>query len=281
MSITFRNNGKLLDFADDYYKIREFLVKLNNPNYLPGRWDWMITHLWLDKTGLPKIGIWEDNGELVAVAMYDCSLGNAYFCVYSEYSFLKKEMLIYAKDNLNKEGSFFALISDQDSYFQNIACELGFIPTSDGEYDIVYPINLDSISYKLPDGFRITSHDKEHQLIKSKTILPPEKDIEDWSRMFLRPNVNLSLKIEVVAPNGDYVSGCGMWYDKGTEYALVEPVGTRDEYQRMGLAKAAVFEGIKRCGAIGAKKAVVCSNLQFYYSIGFRPCFKSTWWKMK
>jgi hypothetical protein len=39
-------------------------------------------------------------------------------------------------------------------------------------------------------------------------------------------NVDLNLKIFVVAPNADFVSHCRMWYDKSTDSALVEPVAT-------------------------------------------------------
>lgn len=41
---------------------------------------------------------------------------------------------------------------------------------------------------------------------------------------FSGPHVNLEHKIAVVAPNGEFVSFCGIWYDSDTDYALVEPV---------------------------------------------------------
>jgi predicted N-acetyltransferase YhbS len=84
-----------------------------------------------------------------------------------------------------------------------------------------------------------------------------------------------------MAPNGDYVSHCGMWYDKKSKSALVEPVATEPAYQRMGLGKAAVLEGIKHCGKLGVIRAFVGSSQQFYYNIGFRPYATSTWWKEK
>jgi N-acetylglutamate synthase-like GNAT family acetyltransferase len=96
-----------------------------------------------------------------------------------------------------------------------------------------------------------------------------------------RPNVNLYLKIAVVAPNGDFVSYCGMWQDENTDYALVEPVATDPAYRKMGLGRAAVLEGIKRCRELGAKKAFVGSSQQFYYNIGFRPFASSTFWEQR
>jgi len=93
--------------------------------------------------------------------------------------------------------------------------------------------------------------------------------------------VNLDVKIAVVAPGGDWVSYCGMWQDAASRSALVEPVATDPAYRKMGLGKAAVLEGVRRCGLLGAKRAFVGSSQQFYYSIGFRPCATSTWWAKK
>ncbi len=70
-----------------------------------------------------------------------------------------------------------------------------------------------------------------------------------------------------------------MWYDSETEYALVEPVATDPDFRMLGLGKAAVLEGIRRCGQLGAKQAYVGSSQQFYYQIGFRPVPTSTFWE--
>lgn len=109
----------------------------------------------------------------------------------------------------------------------------------------------------------------------------PNKDRAAAENEMKRPNVDLDIKIVVAAPNGDFVSYCGMWQDANTDLALVEPVATVPEYRKMGLGKAAVLEGIKRCGQLGSKKAWVGSSQQFYYSIGFRPWGNSTWWKVR
>jgi predicted N-acetyltransferase YhbS len=71
-----------------------------------------------------------------------------------------------------------------------------------------------------------------------------------------------------------------MWYDSETDYALVEPVATIPAYRKMGLGKAAVLEGVKRCGELGAKRAYVGSSQQFYYKIGFRPVPGGTFWEL-
>lgn len=296
MSAVFRNYNPAPLFGDDYYRLRSFLIKLDSCNYHFGRWDWMITHSYLDKSGLPKIGLWEENGSVVAAATYDCSLGKAYLLMDNQHKHLAGEMLLYAKEALMKDGKFLVLILDGDMELQDIAALHGFHATQDKECDCVYPIDLDKISYSLPDGFSITSMKDRFDLYQYGKVLWKgfnheangegpfvfkKEDLPEREAEFKRPNVALELKLAVVAPNGDFVSYCGMWQDSRCENALVEPVATDPAYRKMGLGRAAVLEAIRRCGELGAKQAFVGSSQQFYYSIGFRPYATSTWWEQK
>jgi predicted N-acetyltransferase YhbS len=69
-----------------------------------------------------------------------------------------------------------------------------------------------------------------------------------------------------------------MWYEPVYKIAYVEPVATDPDYRRMGLGRAAVMEGIRRCGVLGAGTACVGSSRPFYLSMGFRQVYTiSTW----
>ena len=295
MSITFRSYNPEPLFGEDYYKLREFLIRLDSHNYHFGRWDWMITSGWLDKSSLPRIGLWEENGELVALSTYDIRLdGKCFFPYKKGYEHLSSEMIRYAQENLAKDGTVELLICDGDMALQEAATNMGFIPTQKKDCDAIYPIDVDKISYALPDGFKITSMADTFDLYKYGQVLwkgfnheingegafSPDDD-RNGIAGFDRPNVNLNLKIAVVAPNGDFVSYCGMWQDKASKSALVEPVATDPAYRRMGLGRAAVLEAVRRCGQLGAKRAFVGSSQQFYYSIGFRPYATSTFWEKR
>ncbi|HPJ77088.1 MAG TPA: GNAT family N-acetyltransferase, partial [Clostridia bacterium] len=258
------------------------------------RWDWMATHSYLDKSAVGKIGLWEDNGMLVGIATFDTILGNAYCLAFPDYSYLKKDMLIYSKSNLRGEKGFGIVIPDTDLLFQDIAAELGFIATPDKENDSVFYIDKTSTSYTLPSGFRITSMKDTYDRYKYRSVLwkgfnhelkgegelkySIETDKEVDNEM-VRPFVDLNLKIAVVNKEGDFVSYCGMWYEPETGFAIIEPVATDPAYRKAGLGKAAVLEGMKRVGQLGAKIAFVGSHQQFYYSIGLRPYATSTVWE--
>ena len=58
----------------------------------------------------------------------------------------------------------------------------------------------------------------------------------------------------------------------------MEPVATDPDYSRLGLGKAPVLEGIRRCADLGAKEAFVGSDQLFYQAIGFRKVFNTACW---
>ena len=90
----------------------------------------MFSLPYLDISNLSKIGIWETNGKIVAIATYEQGLGSAYFCIDRQYDFLKSEMLLYTKDNMfNAEGELKVLINNTNREFQQIASKYGFKPT--------------------------------------------------------------------------------------------------------------------------------------------------------
>jgi predicted N-acetyltransferase YhbS len=223
-------------------------------------------------------------------------MGESFFCVRDEYRWLLKEMLSYAQANFSKDDEYKALISDSDGEFQNIAADLGYVPTQEKEVDAYFPIDASKVTYEVPEGFTVSDMHESYDVYKYGEVLwkgfnhemngegkynPDENKLRALHAEMKRPNVDLSLKIMVIAPNGDFVSYCGMWKDEHSQTALVEPVATAPEYRKRGLGKAAVLEGIRRCGRLGAKTAFVGSSQQFYYNIGFRPYGNATWWKRR
>lgn len=296
MPIRFRNYTEQPGITEDYSLVRAFFIKLGYAEFTYARWDWMTTHGYLDKSAIGKIGIWEDQDQIVGVATYDCQLGLAFCLTLPDYAHLKNEMLLYAQDNLSKDGEFQVVIADTDLEFQDIAAGLSYIATDQKECDAVFYLDKTPNSYALPEGFRITTLKDTYDLYQYKRVLwkgfnhelngegefqfSKEKEQAAKEEM-IRPHVDLSLKIAAVAPDGNFATYCGMWYDPKAGFAVIEPVATDPDYRKMGLGKAVVLEGIRRVGELGAKKVLVGSSQQFYYSIGLRPLTTATKWRKK
>lgn len=296
--IYFRNYTTEPGFTRDFYQVRDFLVRINRKNPVQyhfewGRWEWAFSLPYLDTSGLGKIGLWENDGTIVALVTYEEGLGYAYFCTDKQFDFLKEDMVAYARDNLrDREGKLRILINNTDRAFQKIAAGFGFKPTQEMEGCSVFDIDPGRTAYSLPPGYSIVSLAENCDLLKYNSVLwkgfnhgddPPTtaEQIESRRISLSGPHVNLELNVAAVSPDGEYVSYCGMWYDESTEYALVEPVATDPKYRRLGLGRAVVLEGIKRCGRLGVKQAYVGSSQQFYYQIGFHPLPASTFWGLE
>jgi predicted N-acetyltransferase YhbS len=246
-----------------------------------------------DEDSVNQIGIWEDNGKIVGVALYESILGEVFFNIHPDYEYLKPEMLIYAEGHLigkTEDGKRYlkAFVNDFDAIFEDVVksrCyeleQRSHRPMS----QFVIPDPFPQI--RLPEGFRLKSLADDNDLVKVHRALwrgfnhpgePPAKGIEWRKKMQTGPHFRKDLTIVVEAPNGDFVSFSGLWFEPINKFGYVEPVATDPDYRRMGLCTAAVLEGIRRCGKLGAKVAYVGSEKPFYLSMGFKKLYTLNCW---
>ena len=298
MTTTFRHYHHI----HDYQRISQFLTQHHQPgnadgNWLEPAWEYMHSHPALEPAHLGKIGIWEHTGEIVAVCHYEWHLGEGFFQFHPEYRHLREEMLDYAEANLaeiskkdDRRRYLCAYINDNDPAFLALAQSRGYQKESDETrpmYGFKIPDPFSAIN--LIDGFRLTSLAEEPDWAKVHQVLwrgfdhgddvpMNEEEFESRRAMFDTPKARRDLKIAVAAPNGDFAAFCGMFYEPGGKFAYVEPVATDPRYRRLGLGKAAVLEGIRRCAELGATVAYVGSDQAFYQSIGFKKVYNGECW---
>jgi predicted N-acetyltransferase YhbS len=294
MDITYRQYLS----TDDFKLVSDFLIANFQPgnkdgNWLQPAWEYMHSHPGLDESSLDRIRIWENSGEIVGVTHYESRLGEAFFQVHPSYTNLKPAMLDYAEKDLYGEtddgGRYVrAYVNDFDLEFEALVRSRGYI----GAKRYARPVSQLTIPQSfpqihLPEGFRIKSLADENNLRKINRVLwrgfnhagePPEEEIEGRKKMQSTPNFRKDLTIVIESPTGDFVSFCGMWYEPTNRIAYVEPLATDPDFRRMGMGKAAVWEGIRRCGALGATVVFVGSDQKFYRSIGFTKSFDSNCW---
>lgn len=297
MTLTIRNYGR----AGDFELVSRFLVRHYQPgtrdgNWLQPTWEYMNFHPMLDRTSLKHIGICEDLGEVVGVVNYESSLGEAFFQQNPDYTHLRPVLLGFAEAWLSRENdsgsrSLRVYLNDFDLEFNALVASRGYqqVPAYSRPTAIyTIPESLPEITF--PDGFRLKSLADDPDWIKVHRVMwrgfnhqgePPTGDgeIEERRVMFNTPTARMDLKIVVEAPNGDFVSLCGMWYEPTNRYAYVEPLATDPAYRRLGLAKAAVLEGIRRCAEAGATVVYVGSDQPFYLALGFEAIYTTICWE--
>ena len=286
------------DHAHDYGKVGEFLVRTysttdHHINWLQPRWEYMHYHP-MTKIDLGAIGVWEARGKIVAVVHPEHSMGAAYFEIDPRYAALKAEMLAHAEEHLcavaDGGRALAILINDRDGQFQDMAAGMGYSKQAGFEAMSHFIISDPFPEISVPDGFRLKSLADGNDLRKITRVFyrgfdhgdgPPDDDIEGLEFMQSAPNYRLDLNIVVEAPDGDFVSYCGMWYEPVHRVAYVEPVATDPDYRRRGLATAAVLEGIRRCGQLGATVAYVGAIKPLYLSLGFRQIYNRSVWRRR
>lgn len=295
MKTNFRNYVHESRFGQDYHKVFDFLTRINQlevvtPNFLWGRWTWMISRPVDNESLKNRIGIWESHGEIVALATFELTFGEVFICVDRDYYYLMDEVIGYAKEKLSDKGALRIIINDQDREFKNAAERNGFKPTNDKQYVAKLDLAFD-LNYSLPEGFHMVSMADNWDFYQYNRIMwrgfnhdgepdQSQEDIEWRKTMLSSPHLTPELTVAVVDPDGNYVAHCGLWHRIGNAYAYVEPVATDPSYRKMGLAKSAIYEAVTRAKKFGAREAYVVSSQQFYYNIGFKPHSTETWWTL-
>ena len=294
MTITMRACAGPIDFP----AISAFLSTLYQPenrdgNWFQPVWEYAYTHPWFDDDAVQRIGIWTDDGVIVGVTMYELRLGEAFFQVHPAYAQLKEPMLRYAEEQLAgvaDDGRRYlkAFINDFDPVFAQIAEARGYRLAPDSHRPMSQFVIPDPFPpLHLPAGFRLKSLADDNDLVKVDRVLwrgfnhpgePPADGPADRLRMQSGPNFRKDLTIVVEAPTGAFVAFSGLWYEAANRFGYVEPVATDPDYRRMGLGTAAVLEGIRRCGELGATVAYVATDKPFYLAMGFKKLYTQQCW---
>ncbi len=285
----------------DYLNISRFLITHHmagnrDGNWLEPAWEYMHFHPMMDQSLLPLIRIWEDDGSIVAIVHFEWCLGEAFFQFEKGYTDLFPEMLEYAEQNLStvsKETGkrvLHAFVNDNAPDLGRHMASRGY-SVDQSECRPLYTLDLTPPLQRieLPQGFRLTDLQETRDWNKVNRVLwrgfdhegePPcdEAELESRRRMFETPTAKMDLKIAVESPAGDFVAFCGTFYEPVNHFAYVEPVATDPDYRRLGLGKAAVLEGVRRCALLGADVAYVGSDQLFYQSIGFKKVFNADCW---
>lgn len=298
MSIKFRNYGHVKGFSEDYMKVWDFLNSLPNNdvyplNYSDVRWEWCRILGSFDKESQHLTGLWEEEGRIVGMVTYETTLGEVFLNLEEGYEDLLEAMFDYAT-TLHKDGQVQIAIPDNARELQLIASRKGFVASQNRETDAILDIGMTDLEYILPEGYTITTLEASYDIENYAYVLwhgfghseegpvpLDKKSLEERAYSLAGPHSDLSLKVAVVNPEGQFVSYAGLWYNENQDFCTIEPCATHPDYRKMGLGRAAIYEGIKLCAKRGAKRCIVGSSQQFYFAIGFAPYQNLTYWTKK
>ena len=130
----------------------------------------------------------------------------------------------------------------------------------------------------LPDGFRFSGVDDallaDRVEAHRAAFAPSAVEISGYRRLRRTPPYRTDLDRAVVASDGRVAAFCIAWYDAASGWGLLEPVGTRPEFQRRGLGTAVCLDALHHLRDAGAHSAHVgCESgspgCATYHGIGF------------
>lgn len=296
MKTTMRNYQS----EDDYWCIREFLrevSRLNNRHDFSWsllRWDYWrwhvnenIFHMKLED----MVTLWQAKGQIMAVLNPD-SPGEAFFQVHPAYHgpALLSEMLDVAEQKLpvskeNGKKELIAWVNAGDAVHKEILTYYGYVRSKFKAEHMRSRSFFQPIPDPIPPtGYTVRALGDESELparswLSWKAFHPDEPDEKyqgwEWYRNVQRvPLYRRDLDIVAVAADGELAAFCTVWFDDITRTAVFEPVGTHPSYQKRGLGKAVMNEGLRRAQKLGATLATVSSYTDgahaLYESIGFK-----------
>jgi len=301
-------NKRSYENESDYWRIRDFLRRiflLNDRRELSWQADHFDYWRW---HGIENMGhgnlerdvfIWEDAQWQIAAVLNPEGPGYVYLQIDPRFKSpeLEIEMLILAEEKLavSKEGQRPGLnvfAGKIDELRQDILMRRGYKLSSTWERHHSRTLSHPAPDVVLPEGFKVRALGDVDELparsfLSWKAFHPnePVEDYDGWEwylNVQRAPLYRRDLDLVVTSPDGEMCSFCTIWFDDVTRVGSFEPVGTAPEYQRLGLGKAVINEGLRRLGQLGADMAFVGSGSEgasaFYTSIGFNQCDVSEMW---
>lgn len=285
----FRNYKK-----NDYDALIDFLVQLSNEdmnhiNWNWARFEWMIEHPDTDKLSLEKIGLWWEKGNIVGAAIYDMYLGEAFCGTLKTHMDILPEILDYAYRIFKDENGLGIAIRNEDLKAIEKAIDLGFEKVNQTEN--VMMLGLDNIiPSRIPADIVIREYNPAENPREFAWLLwqgfdhgndQAEFESKDSPKQQLRKHLDKRLSLSAVDSSGNIVGYVCLWHSPETDYAYVEPVCTIPEFRNMGISKALLTEAFNRANKLGAKKAIVISDMDFYKKLGFvNLALFSFYWKL-
>ena len=118
---------------------------------------------------------------------------------------------------------------------------------------------------ELPAGYTVQGvHSLEDGRLYAAVSHGAFRPHDDWeaywaryARFMASPIYDGECHLFVRSPDGRGAAVCSIWYDEVNGVGLFEPVATHPDFQRRGLGKAVMAEGLRRLKARGMRRAIL------------------------
>lgn len=246
----------------------------------PGGLQWLLRRLGNETFAVLQ---WTDGDALAGFGVDD----SGYVMIQAAMSSLDLHLMLLgrADAHLRQKGEAEIEISVWESDRELLAeiHPLGYVPSGTYGQELVYELGDEPPRPRLPDGFAMrwlepTLDDAYIELHRAawSTWAPSTYNRQMHASVTTMPDFDRELVLIIAAPDGRLAAYCIAWFDPRTQTVEIEPLGTRPEFRRLGLARAIVQEVLSRSAERNAKSVMVWGvstnsrAIHLYESAGFR-----------
>jgi predicted N-acetyltransferase YhbS len=243
------------------------------------------------------VGIWEANGEIVGAAMIEHpdeshpGYGEIFVQRHPERCDLLDEMMAYGERHFAHPatGRTHIFVYEDDHDLIDVVERRGYVRNDDRSAShLEYTIG-ELPERDLPEGFRIVTMAEQCDVDLRRELFGRSfnhEDSKEWPSRFAyeelmrAPDYKKDHDLVVLAPDGTYAACCLFWYDAVNRVGHIEPLGTRPEYRKLGLARELMMDAFRRLKHAGARVVPMTGGFDpFYEAIGFRKLRTSHAWE--
>lgn len=288
--------------ASDYWRARAFFRELSRyDDRASGNWDVALFDYWrwhwlenVVERAPDELCFWETEDDRIAAVLNQGDLGVCHTHVRPD--FRTDDQLDAMAATAEREYStmydgrrvVWIWTMEDDKQLHGVLAARGFAQQPEGGHSVetngrrslagpIPPVDV-------PNGFIVRSMGDLDELPKRslaswRSFHPDESEdgcdqTGSWYRNVQRaPLYRRDLDVVVIAPNGDIASFALCYFDDVSRAGVFVLDGTANEYQRLGLCKAAMTEALRRLQWLGAESAYVswyeAPAGALYESVGF------------
>jgi ribosomal protein S18 acetylase RimI-like enzyme len=217
-----------------------------------------------------RIRLWEEDGRVVAWSWLKAERGSLELDVHPDHLDLLDDLLAEPEARV-------AFAFEDDEELRGALARHGFTrPDRIMDYnarDLGEPPPVG----RLPDGFRLRSVEPADLAarvdVHREVWAPSRVTKESYAAVMRTWPYRASLDCVVEAPDGRFAAYALLWPDDENGVGELEPVGTREEFRRLGLGAAVCAYALHRWHEAGGREAIVYSATgpaqALYRSLGF------------
>ena len=295
---------RALGGTDDALRLRQFLIDSyalagGEFNWEPRRWEgmfWTVAEEQLaDLNWGAGVQVWHtEDGSIVAAAIPD-GPGDLALQVDPRQRWLEEDVLDWAEHHLARTEEDGARVLntwafDWDADRRDRLKGRGYTPVVGWSWQNRRRRTSRAVEpHPLAAGYVLRSvddslDDAARWVEATNAVFGHSTPVDSYCSFLRSPSYDPQLHIVVQAPDGSVAAFAGFTIDSANKVATLEPVGTREGHRRLGLAQAAISEGLRRVAARGVEVVHVANwgaadAGHLYGSLGFEHYATQTAWR--